>query len=186
MKLYKRILLVIPFLSLTVYYAKHKLRTEGCDGFVEFFMYLILSFLIFFSLILCLIAIKRKRKKPEIITLSITIITALGLIVVFIWGDKIHGHVWIKAQNINNRHEISRQRIMLRSNNTFRYDLIEADYSCFASGSYDIKGDTLNLDKETIQDSDGKFTTRYLLTKNFLIPIIDNDNLIYDSLRIER
>ena len=188
MRLYKRLLLITPFVLLTAYYIKHRLRTDGCNGFVEVFFYLILFFLIALSLILCVIAITRKNKKPERISLTITLLTILTLIATISIGDKIYGRPWIVAHNINDRHQVSRQRITLRSNKTFRYDLIGADYSCFGSGSFSIKGDTLNLDKETIHGTEGKFSIVYLLTGKFLIPVMDSKNMAktYDTLLIEK
>jgi hypothetical protein len=186
--IYKRLILVTPFVLLTGYFIKHRLRTEGCDGFVEIFFNLILFFLIAISIVLCVIVITRKREKFEKISLTITLLTILTLIVILIIGDKIYGRVWLISQTFNDRHEISRQKITLRKNKTFRYDLIEADYSCFASGSFSIQGDTLNLDKGTIEKSNGKLTTTYILTKTFLIPIEDKNlkNKTFDTLLIER
>jgi hypothetical protein len=120
--------------------------------------------------------------------MTITLVSLLTLIVILIIGDKVFGQTWIEAQNINDRHEVSRQRITLRKNKTFRFDLIEADFSCFASGSYGFVNDTLILDKETIEKSDGKFTTNYLVKDTLLIPIYDKRNAKekYDTLQIEK
>ena len=188
MNIYKRLFLVTPFVLLTGYFIKHRLRTEGCDGFVEIFFNLILFFFIAISFVLCVIAITRKREKPEKISLTVTLLTILILTATFIIGDRIYGRVWLISQNFNDRHEISKQKITLRMNKTFRYDLIEADYSCFASGSFSIKDDTLNLDKGTIEKTDGKLTTKYILTKTFLIPIVDMNSKAktFDTLLIER
>lgn len=188
MKLYKRLILLAPFVLLTIYFLRHWLRTEGCNGAVEVFTYFILLFLFILALSLCLIAINKKSKKPEKVSLIITLLTLLTLVSFTIIGDKFYGRRWITAKSFNDRHEISRQTIVLRKNKTFRIDLIEADYSCFFSGTYRIINDTLELGKEIVQQTDKKFTSRYLIKDSLIVPVNEGKKSmeLYDTLLIER
>lgn len=157
------------------------LSDNGCTGLIEG-IYIILLFILFAVTIpLSLMATFRKRqshnKKPEPITLSITLFTFCVLIIGKGFGDDFKGSKWIYAKA--NIHELESQTLTLRKNGTFKVDLGHIDFSCSFSGQYQKHGDTIFLDKDVVDQTNSLLATKYLLQDTLLKPIIDaNKNSI--------
>ena len=167
---------------MTFGYCKFNNPDEKCQGLANLMFdgFFIILFLI--SLILALRGIFRKRKlnktKFEPITLSITTVTFIILIFYPLLVGHTRGDKWISAENKDTTQLISRQNLTLRKNGNFTVDLIEADFSCSISGKYKKAGDTILLDEATIHRTNSKITSKYLLQKNDLVPLIDTINKI--------
>jgi hypothetical protein len=166
----------------TIGYCKFNNPDEKCQGlanlmFDGFFILLLLT-----TVILALRGIFRKRKlnktKFEPITFSITTVTFIILIFYPLLAGHTRGVKWISAENKDNTQLTSRQNLTLRKNGNFTVDLIEADFSCSISGKYKKVGDTILLDEATIDRTNSKIASRYLIQKKELVPLIDTINKI--------
>lgn len=124
----------------------------------------------------------RKRKlnktKFEPVTLSITTVTFIILIFYPLLAGHTRGVKWISAENKDKTQLISRQTLTLRKNGNFTVDLVEADFSCSISGKYKKVGDTILLDEATIERTNSKIASTYLVQKSQLVPLIDTINKI--------
>jgi len=157
----------------TFLYLHLNLSDEGCWGLIEG-TYTVLLFILFTVTIpVAFIAAYRKRqthtKKPEPITLTITLVTLAVLIIGKIFGEDFKGSIWISAEA--NKEKPSNQYLTLRNNGTFKVDLGHVDFSCYFSGQYQKHMDTIILDKDVVAQTDSLLTTKYLLHDNLLIPI---------------
>ena len=160
---------------MTFFYLRLNLADNGCWGLIEV-MYTVLLFILFIVTIpVAFIAAYRKRqthtKKPEPITLTITLVTLAVLIIWKIFGEDFKGSIWIYAEA--NKDKLSNQYLTLRNNGTFKVDLGHVDFSCYFSGQYQKHTDTIILDKDVVAQTNSLLTTKYLLQDNLLIPIND-------------
>lgn len=183
LKFYSRLLLTIPFIIVTFGYCKLNNPDEKCQGLANLMLdgFFIILFLI--SLILALRGIFHKRKLNKtkfepIFTLSITTVTFIILIFYQFLGGHTRGVKWISAENKDTTQLISKQNLTLRKNGNFTVDLVEADFGCSISGKYKKVGDTILLDEATIDRTNSKITSKYLIQKNELVPLIDTINKI--------
>ena len=167
---------------MTLGYCKFNDPDEKCKGlansmFNGFFILLLLT-----SLILALRGVFRKRKlkktKFEPITFSITSVTFIILIFYPLLAGHTRGVKWISAENKDKSQLTSKQNLTLRKNGNFTVDLVEADFSCSISGKYKKAGDTVLLDEATIDRTNSKITSKYLIQKNEIVPLIDTINKI--------
>ncbi len=182
MKLYSRLLLVAPLIILTFGYCKLHNPDEQCEGLVnkliDLFFYIALLVTITLALVGAFRITRLLKNKFEPITFSVTILTLLILIIFSFLPGHTCGEKWIYAENINPVHLVSKQSLALRKNGNFTIGLIEADFSCSISGSYLKKGDTIFLDRATIDRThqDSKMTSIYLMKSNELTPLFDTIN----------
>lgn len=160
---------------MTFLYLRLNLSDEGCWGLIEG-MYTVLLFILFAVTIpFAFMAAYRKRqphpKKPELFTLTITLVTLAVLIIGKIFGDDFKGSIWIYAEA--NKDKLLNQYLTLRNNGTFKVDLGHVDFSCYFSGQYQTHSDTIILDKDVVAQTNFLLTTKYLLQDNLLMPISD-------------
>jgi len=182
LKFYSRLLLTIPFIIVTIGYCKFNNPDEKCQGLANLMLNGFFILLLLTTLILALRGIFRKRKlnktKFEPITFSITTVTFIILILYPLLAGHTRGVKWISAENKDYTQLISRQNLTLRKNGNFTVNLIEADFSCSISGKYKKVGDTILLDEATIDRTNSKIASKYLIQKNELVPLIDTINKI--------
>ncbi|MGN6211001.1 hypothetical protein [Parafilimonas sp.] len=99
MKLSTRLLLTLPFILVTYFYLRFSLADNGCTGLMDFFFGGVYIILFGVSLWLAFRATLRKRehskRKPEPISLTITLVTLAILIVGRIFGQDFKGNTWI-------------------------------------------------------------------------------------------
>lgn len=117
-----------------------------------------------------------KKVKFEPVSFFITLTTLLSLVYSLTLRGHTNGDEWVNAQNWNQRNSLSTQNLTLRKNGNFTLSLSEVDIGCSISGSYVKKGDTIILDKATIDKTDNKMTTPYLLHSEELVPLFDTVN----------
>jgi len=113
------------------------------------------------------------KRKPEPITLTITLVTLVILIVGKIFGQDFKGSTWIYAET--NGDKLETQALTLRKNGTFKVDLGHVNFSCFFSGHYQRQGDTIILDKDVVGQTNSLLTTKYLLQDTLLVPLNDTN-----------
>jgi hypothetical protein len=182
LKLYSRLLLVVPLIVLTFGYCKLHNPDERCEGLANIMIDLFFYISLLVTIILSLVGTFRKtqllKTKFEPITFLIIILTLLILVIFAFLPGHTKGEKWIYAENKNSTHTVSKQNLTLRKNGNFTVDLIEADFNCSISGSYLKKGDTILLDQVTIDRTypDSKMTSTYLMKSNELIPLFDTIN----------
>ena len=111
------------------------------------------------------------KRKPEPITLTITLVTLAILFIGKIFGQDLKGSNWIYAKA--NADKLETQALTLRKNGTFKVDLGHVDFSCYFSGHYQRHGDTILLDEDVIAQTNSLLTTKYLLQDTLLMPLID-------------
>jgi hypothetical protein len=182
-KLYIRLLLTIPFVFVAFGYYKTYNPDEGCLGglFDQLLIVIFISVLLLTG-ILAIVATSWKRQseksKFEPITLSISLITFLFLIYDMIFRGHSNGDKWIYAENKNLNNIPFTQNLTLRKNGNFTVGLFDPSFDCAFSGEYKRIGDTIILDKETIDKTHVKMTTIYLLQSGKLVPLFDTVNKI--------
>ena len=162
---------------MTYFYLRFSLADNGCSGLMDLFFDGFFFILFVVSIVLSFRATLRKRelykRKPEPITLTITLVALLILIIGKAFGDDFKGSKWIYAET--SRQQLSTQNLTLRKNGTFKVDLNEIEFSCYFSGQYQNRGDTIILDKDIIEQTHSLLTTKYLLLDTLLIPVNDNN-----------
>jgi len=151
------------------------LADNGCSGLMDLFFGGLFIVLFAISVWLAFRATFRKReinnRKPEPVTLTITLLTLTVLISGKIFGQDFKGSTWIYAEA--NTDKLETQALTLRKNGTFKVDLGHVDFSCYFSGHYQKLGDTIVLDRDVIAQTNALVTTKYLLQDTLLIPIND-------------
>jgi hypothetical protein len=176
-KLSARLLLILPFIVVTILYLRLNLASNGCWGLIEVIYSFILWVLLAATFTLAIVATLRKRQsqklKAEPATLTVIIITLLVLIAGMFFSEIFKGAKWIDAKSENYNAKPSSVDLTLRKNGSFTVYLKEADFSCYYSGKYKKSGDTIILDKEVIDKTDFKLATHYLLNEKYLTPIVD-------------
>jgi hypothetical protein len=139
-------------------------------------------FLLLITIVIALIGIFHKQRiqktKFEPITLLITVLTLITLIFFPLLTGHTKGEKWIEAVNKDSTHLISKQNLTLRKNGNFTIDLIEADFGCSISGTYKKSADTILLDQASIDKTNSKITSMYLMKLNELVPLFDTINKI--------
>jgi len=162
----------------TYFYLRFSLADNGCSGLMDLFFGGVFIILFAVSIWLAIRATFRKRetikRKPEPITLTITLVTLAILIVGKIFGQDLKGSVWIYAEA--NAGKLETQTLTLRKNGTFKVDLGHVDFSCYFSGHYQKLGDTIILDKDVIAQTNSLLTTKYLFQDTLLVPLNDPNN----------
>lgn len=160
---------------MTSLYLRLNLADNGCTGLIEVMSTILLFILFAVTIPLSFMATFRKRqlynKKPEPITLTITILALCVLIIGKVFGEGFKGRQWIYAKA--NIHNLETQALTLRKNGTFRVDLGYVDFSCFFSGQYQKYGDTIFLDIDVVDQTNSSLTSKYLLQDTILKPISD-------------
>lgn len=182
MTLFSRLLLILPFTIVTISYCKLYDPNENYQGIAHsiFNGFFILLFLL--SILLTLRGIIHKRRldktKFEPVTLSLTILTIIFLFSHHFIGNHTTGEIWITAENKNVKQILSKQYLILRKNGNFTVKSVEADFGCSISGKYKRLGDTISLDQTTVDKTNSKITSKYLIQKTDIIPLVDPINKI--------
>ena len=162
---------------MTYFYLHFSLADSGCSGLMDLFFEGVFIILFAISIWLAYRATFRKRelnkRKPEPITLTITLVTLAILIIAKILGQDLKGSIWIYAKA--NADKLDTQTLTLRENGTFKVDLSHVDFSCYFSGYYQRNGDTILFEKDVIAQTNSLLTTKYLLQDSLLIPIIQTN-----------
>jgi hypothetical protein len=166
----------------TLAYCKFNNPDEKCQGLVDLMINGFFIILFIITIILALIGIFRRQQLQktqfEPITISITILTFIILIFNVFSNRHNSGEKWIEAVNRDSTNVISKQILTLRKNGNFTVDLIEADFGCSISGIFKKSGDTIILSQKTIDKTNPRMTTTYLLKSNEIIPLFDTVNKI--------
>ena len=125
------------------------------------------------------------EKKPETITLTITLLALAVLIICKIFGEDFKGSKWIYAKN---NQTFSSTTLTLRKNGTFRIEISGADVGCYFSGRYQKQGDTILLDKNVMEQNHSTLATTYFLIDSLLVPVIVTSikNIEVDTLYISK
>jgi hypothetical protein len=179
MKFYKRLLSTIPFVVIAFGYYKFDNPDKKCN--VPIYAIIILFFFgsLLLTGILAGVATFQKRRfdkqTPEPITFSISLVTVLFIIYNLTFRGHTNGDKWIYAENKRLNNIFPSQDLTLRKNGNFTYS---PDSDCSISGEYKKRGDTIFLDKKTIDRVNGEITTIYLLKSNKLVPLFDTTNKI--------
>jgi len=177
-KLKGRLLLTLPFATVTFLYLKFQWADNGCWGLVELAYTIILCTLLALSFALALYAVLGKRQSgkfsAEPYSLTIAFITLCSLIIGLSLGDTLKGAIWIRATRQKHNSNPTTQDLILRKNGTFETWLSEADFSCFASGQYQTKTDTIILEDKVVKMAQFKLTSKYLLLEKSLVPVTDS------------
>jgi hypothetical protein len=159
----------------TYLYVKLELSDNGCWGLIELVYTVVLWVSLAVTFIISTVSTLRKRQsdklKAEPYTLAITLVTLVTLIVGGFWGDNLKGAKWIDARSQNYSAQPSAQDLTLRRNGTFTIYLREDDFTCYFSGNYKIKGDTLSFENAVIEKTNSKMTAQYLFKDKTLLPI---------------
>lgn len=172
-----RFLLTVPFILITFFYLRISLDDNGCSGLMDLLFGALFITLFAVSIWLAFRAIYPKlelnKRKPEPISLTITLVTLAILIAGKIFGQDIKGSTWIYAEA--NTDKLETQALTLRENGTFKVELGHADFSCYFSGHYQKYGDTVVLDKDIIAQTNSVLTVDYVVKDTLLIPIKGSD-----------
>lgn len=186
MKLYSRLLLVVPLIILTFGYCKLHNPDEQCEGLANIMIDLFFYISLLVTIILSLVGTFRKtqllKTKFEPITFSITILTLLILAIFSFLPGHTSGERWIYAVNKDSLHSLSKQDLTLRKNGNFTVNLNEVDFGCSISGSYLKNRDTIILDQTAIERTNSQMTSMYLMESNELVPLLDTINKITFSI----
>ena len=172
---------------MTIFYLRFTLADNGCSGLMDYFFGVFFFIVFAISILLAYKATFSKRqaydKKPEPITLTITLLTLAVLIIGRVFGEDFKGSKWIYAKN---NQTFSSATLTLRKNGTFRVDISGADVGCYFSGHYQNQGDTILLDKNVIEQTHSTLATKYFLIDSLLIPVVDTSikNDKFDTLYI--
>ncbi|RNI31747.1 hypothetical protein EFY79_21085 [Hanamia caeni] len=138
-------------------------------------------FLLVITIVTALIGIFHRQRiqktKSELITLLITVLTFITLIFYPLLTGHTKGEKWIEAVNKDSTHSISKENLTLRKNGNFTIDLIEADFGSI-SGTYNKSADTIFLEQASIDKTNSKITSKYLMKLNELVPLFDTINKI--------
>jgi high-affinity K+ transport system ATPase subunit B len=181
-KFYKRLLLTIPFIIVTIWYCRFNDPDEKCEGLANLMIKGFFIFLLLVTIIIALIGIFHRQRlqktKFEPISLSITILTFLILIFCTFSSGHTKGQKWIEAENKEAVKQVSKQNLTLRKNGNFTIDLIEIEFGCSISGTFKKNKDTIILDKETVDKTNRRITTTYLIKSNEIVPLYDTVNKI--------
>ena|GEM_PF-6712750 len=179
MKLYLRLLLTIPFVVVTFGYYKIANPDAVCNGPISAIIMLILWGLLLLTGVLAAFAMLRKSKvekqTPEPITLLISVVTLLFVIYNMMFRGHRNGDKWIYAENINSNDWQESKHLTLRKNGNFTFS---PNSDCAFSGEFKKIGDTIILDKKTIDMTANEMATVYLLKSNKLLPLFDTANKI--------
>ncbi len=180
MKLFARFLLTVPFVVVAFGYYNFADPDENCQGLADLIIDVVFYIFLLLTGILAFVGTLRKRQseklKAEPITFSITLFTVLFLL----YNSTLRGHTngdkWIYSQSKNSNDLYSSQTLTLRKNGNFTVDLNDVDFGCSLSGSYKKTGDTIFLDKKTIDRTDSRMTTIYLIKSTEIVPLFDTMN----------
>ncbi|MFT3705550.1 MAG: hypothetical protein QM802_24485 [Agriterribacter sp.] len=180
MKLYKRLLLTIPFVVVTFGYYKLDNPDEICLGPIYAIIMIAVYGVLLLTGFLAAVATFRRRPTddkptPEPITLSISLVALLFIVYDLTLRGHRNGEKWIDAECKNLSDMAESQRLSLRKNGNFTFS---PNLDCAFSGEYKKIGDTIIFDKEMIEKIIPEMTTVYLLRSDKLIPLFDTINKI--------
>lgn len=177
-KFIARLSFTFPLVALTFLLLKLNLANNGCEGLIEHLYRVLLFVLLAATLPLAIWASMRKRQPGtstfEPVSLSVTLLTLLGLVIGLVFGESLQGSKWIYAET--RQPYVSHQTLTLRNNGTFRVDTKEADLNCYFTGRYTRKGDTICLDKSVVDQVGHLLAPRYFVTDTSLIPIAASED----------
>lgn len=180
MKLYVRLLLTFPFVIVVFGYYKFVDPDQDCHGLVDLIINFVFYAFILLTGIFAFVGTLRirqsERLKFEPFTFFVTLFTFLFLIYNFTLRGHTKGNKWIYAQSKDSNVLPLIQDLTLRKNENFTVNLNNIDFGCSISGSYKRSGDTIIFNKETINKTDERMTTLYLIKENELIPLFDTTN----------
>lgn len=177
MKLYKRLLLTIPFVVIAFGYYKIENPDAICNGPISAVIMLVFwGFLLLTGILAAIATFKKKqfdKPTPEPITLTISLITLLFIIYSMAFRGHTNGDKWIEAENKNLNDWQESKWLTLRKNGNFTFS---PNADCRFSGEFKKIGDTIILDKNIIDTN--KISSVYLLKANKLVPLFDTKNKI--------
>lgn len=175
MKTSSRILWTLPFMLTSYFFLTLTLKEERCWGMIEAWGYILLSLALMITGLMALFVAFRKRRtnrlKFEPITSTLILLTTSILFICIIWGNPFKPKTWLYAVvNVEGFSEI-KHSLTLRNDKTYKVRITGIETSCDYLGSYSISGDTVFLDNNISQKTEGQFIHKYLLKNNTLTPI---------------
>jgi len=153
---------------------------DGCQGMVEVILFLFLSVIYIFALLIILSTSATKYFKKEesfnYFPLATTLIVAILIYLVF-QSDNFESSTRL--------HAISplQHSLTLRKNNTFKIQMQEIEWACFYKGNYKLQGDTLTLLRPDLQaKTENIFANKYFIDQKSkrMYPV---DNFSQDTTR---
>ncbi len=181
MSIFKRLLLISPFLIASYFLISSQLSDEGCDNFIEtvfFFIKLIICF-VFFVYAVTVSLRKRESEKLKVEPISGMIILSM-FIVVFIsiaYKDIFIGKIIFEAESKKSTSEYSTQKLNFRSNNRVTYIEQNIEYGCYKTFNYYTSNDTIILENEIELAKNLKTSKKYFKCKTRLLPINSSNNI---------
>lgn len=183
---------LIPVLILSGIIFLGESNLESCSGLVgPVFLLLKLSSLIVVAVIILIFEIYKFAKRTNYGKHRLIVILLNGLLVYV----TIVFSFEVKEWRLNNA--VLNSTLTNQSGTIGKVKLLDADtyyalyghidWSCSFVGTYVLNKDTLTLKGNPIEKSDGVISNKYLLTKDFLIPIKKSTDYEFetDSLRID-
>jgi hypothetical protein len=180
LKIYQRLISILPFLFVIFFILKHQLEEEKCSGMIDVF----LGFFLFLSLLLtgfyAFYAAFRKRQndslKFEPLSLAIVLFAIIMLTVGLKWSENFKSKIWLFAEVENGK----TLRLTLRQNDHYTASVVYADFGCSYVGKFAISGDTIILRNDIVSRSANDFVEKYVLRNDELIAV---KNTIDSTLR---
>jgi uncharacterized membrane protein len=177
MKTSSRLFWTLPYILTTYFFLKLILKEEGCWGMIEAWESIFLSLILVITGIIALVVAFRKRKsdklKFEPITSTLIVLTTSIIFICIFWGDTFKPKTWLYAVvNVQDFSEI-KHSLTLRNDKTYKVRITAIETRCDYLGRYSISGDTVFLDNDISQKTEGQFVDKYFLKNNKLTPIIN-------------
>jgi len=142
---------------------------DGCSGMGDGILFVLLVFAYSISfLIIMVISIVKYIKHKGKFNFFPVLITLIVVTVVFFsaYSDKFESKTIFYAEMKPKGHT-GRNSLTLRKNHTFKIIVGHIESVCYFKGNYILKGDTLKLLKDNIQEkTDSTFADQYIIDKN--------------------
>jgi len=181
MNLFKRLLLISPFLIASYFLISSQLADYGCNGFIDatFFLAKLIICFIFFIYAVIISLRKRQSEKLKIEPIS-GVIILITFVIVFISianKDVFIGKIILEAEGTNFGMEEGLEVLTFRNNNRVTYLERNIDFGCYKTFNYSITDDTISLENDIGLSGNLKISKKYLKNNTRLQPINSSNKI---------